>query len=332
MLALHIPDGFIDGPTSLLAGVIAIGGIALCLRRTSATLAEREIPIVGLVAAFVFAAQMINFPVANGTSGHLLGGVLAGVLVGPWAGALAVSVVLVVQALLFADGGLSALGLNIVNMALAGTFVGYGIFLLLRRRARQHTVVGDRRLRAGGLPRADRRRARLRGRVRARRQRRGLGWIGGYRDARCTRPDRHRRGHHHDARRRRGDGLAARPRLRRPGHQAADRGVGTGAGAVVNRRISYVAFLVIGLAAALTLVIVLAPNANPNPDGLEKVAADTGIDNGMTDHALADGPLADYGVSGVDNTWVATWIAGGLGIAATFILCAGLVYLVRRRT
>jgi len=133
MLALHIPDGFIDGPTSLLAGVIAIGGIALCLRRTSATLAEREIPIVGLVAAFVFAAQMINFPVANGTSGHLLGGVLAGVLVGPWAGALAVSVVLVVQALLFADGGLSALGLNIVNMALAGTFVGYGIFLLLRR-------------------------------------------------------------------------------------------------------------------------------------------------------------------------------------------------------
>jgi cobalt/nickel transport system permease protein len=133
MLALHIPDGFIDGPTSLLAGVIAIAGIALCLKRTSATLGERDIPIVGLVAAFVFAAQMINFPVANGTSGHLLGGVLAGVLVGPWAGALAVSVVLVVQALLFADGGLSALGLNIVNMALAGTFVGYGIFLVLRR-------------------------------------------------------------------------------------------------------------------------------------------------------------------------------------------------------
>ena len=100
----------------------------------------------------------------------------------------------------------------------------------------------------------------------------------------------------------------------------------------MNRRSSYVAFLVIGLAAALALVIVLAPSANPDPDGLEKVAADQGIDSRVTDHALADGPLADYGVSGVENTWVATWIAGGLGVAATFILCAGLVYLVRRRT
>ena len=102
--------------------------MALCLRKTSQTLEDREIPVVGLAAAFVFAAQMLNFPVASGTSGHLLGGVLAAVLVGPWAGALAVTVVLVVQALLFADGGLSALGLNIVNMALVGAFVGYGVF------------------------------------------------------------------------------------------------------------------------------------------------------------------------------------------------------------
>ena len=100
----------------------------------------------------------------------------------------------------------------------------------------------------------------------------------------------------------------------------------------MKRRVSNIAFLVIGLAAAVALVILLAPDANPNPDGLEKVAADKGIDSEVTDHALADGPFADYGVSGVDNTWVATWIAGGLGIAATFILCAGLVYLVRRRT
>lgn len=133
MIGLHIPDGFIDGPTSVAAGLIAIAGVALCLRRTSTTLEDREIPIVGLVAAFVFVAQMLNFPVANGTSGHLLGGVLAAVLVGPWAGALAVTVVQVVQALLFADGGLSALGLNVVNMALAGTFIGYGIFVVVRR-------------------------------------------------------------------------------------------------------------------------------------------------------------------------------------------------------
>jgi cobalt/nickel transport system permease protein len=133
VLAMHIPDGFIDAPTSLAAGLIALVVVAWCLRRTATTLDEREVPIVGLVAAFVFAAQMLNFPVANGTSGHLLGGVLAAVLVGPYAGALAVTVVLVVQGLLFADGGLSALGLNVINMAFVGAFVGYGVFLLVRR-------------------------------------------------------------------------------------------------------------------------------------------------------------------------------------------------------
>jgi cobalt/nickel transport system permease protein len=133
VLAMHIPDGFIDGPTSMVAGVVAIIGVAWCLRMTARTLDEREVPIVGLVAAFVFAVQMLNFPVANGTSGHLLGGVLAAVLVGPYAGALAVTVVLVVQALLFADGGLSALGLNVINMAFVGAFGGYGVFLVARR-------------------------------------------------------------------------------------------------------------------------------------------------------------------------------------------------------
>ncbi len=130
---MHIPDGFIDGPTSLVAGMLAITAIAWCVKKTSETLSDRDIPVVGLAAAFIFAAQMLNFPVANGTSGHLLGGVLAAVLVGPYAGALAITVVLVVQALLFADGGLSALGLNVVNMALAGSFVGYGLYVVLRK-------------------------------------------------------------------------------------------------------------------------------------------------------------------------------------------------------
>lgn len=129
---MHIPDGFIDAPVSVAAGVVAAGGLAVSLRRASGSLEDRGAPLAGLVAAFVFAVQMLNFPVASGTSGHLLGGVLAAVLVGPWVGSLCVSVVLVVQALLFADGGLSALGLNIVNMALVGAFVGYGAFLLVR--------------------------------------------------------------------------------------------------------------------------------------------------------------------------------------------------------
>jgi cobalt/nickel transport system permease protein len=130
---MHIPDGFINAPTSLAAGAVAAGGVGVSLRRAAQTLQERQAPLAGLVAAYIFAVQMLNFPVAAGTSGHLLGGALAAILVGPWVGALCVAVVLVVQALLFADGGLSALGLNIINMALVTAWGGYAIFLLLRR-------------------------------------------------------------------------------------------------------------------------------------------------------------------------------------------------------
>src|SRR5262245_43018618 len=140
---MHIPDGFIDAPTSAAAGAVAVGALGVCLRRSGEMLEDREAPLAGLVAAFVFAAQMLNFPVAAGTSGHLLGGVLAAVLVGPWAAVLCVSVVLTVQAVVFADGGLSALGLNIVNMALVTALGGYLVFLLLRSvlPARQSSVV-----------------------------------------------------------------------------------------------------------------------------------------------------------------------------------------------
>ena len=124
-------------------------------------------PVVGLVAAFVFAVQMLNFPVANGTSGHLLGGVLAAVLVGPYAGALAVTVVLVVQALLFADGGLSALGLNVVNMALVGAFAGYGVFLVVRRLLGRSVARPSRRRPARRVHRAGAGRRRVHPRVRA---------------------------------------------------------------------------------------------------------------------------------------------------------------------
>lgn len=126
--AMHIPDGFIDAPVSLAAGVIAVVGIAICLRGARRQLDERTAPLAGLVAVFVFAMQMLNFPVAAGTSGHLLGGALAAILVGPYAGALAVSVVILVQGLLFADGGLSALGLNIINMGLVTAIVGWFVF------------------------------------------------------------------------------------------------------------------------------------------------------------------------------------------------------------
>jgi cobalt/nickel transport system permease protein len=130
---VHVPDGFINASTSIGAGAVAAGGIGLSLRRAAQTLQERQAPLAGLVAAYIFAVQMLNFPVAAGTSGHLLGGVLAAVLVGPWAGAICVAVVLVVQSLLFADGGLTALGLNITNMAVVGVFGGWAVCSLLRR-------------------------------------------------------------------------------------------------------------------------------------------------------------------------------------------------------
>ena len=141
---MHIPDGFVDVPTSAVAGVVAIGGVGVSLRRAGEVLDERGVPLAGLTAAFVFAAQMLNFPVASGTSGHLIGGLLAAVLVGPSVAVVCLTVVLVVQALLFADGGLSALGLNIVNLALVPALLGYPVFVALRRvlpRSRASIVV-----------------------------------------------------------------------------------------------------------------------------------------------------------------------------------------------
>lgn len=129
---MHIPDGFISGPTSAVFGVAAAGGVAVSVKQTGRYLSERQVPLAGLLAAFIFAAQMFNFPVLPGMSGHLLGGVLAAVLVGPWAGFLIISIVLVVQAFM-ADGGLTALGLSIFNMGFLGAVCGYLIYRLILR-------------------------------------------------------------------------------------------------------------------------------------------------------------------------------------------------------
>jgi len=125
---MHVPDGFLDAPTSVATGVVAVAGVALALRGARKELDDRTAPMAGLVATFVFATQMLNFPVGAGTSGHLLGGALAAILVGPWTGLLCVSVVLIVQALLFADGGITALGTNITLMAIVGVVLGWLVF------------------------------------------------------------------------------------------------------------------------------------------------------------------------------------------------------------
>jgi cobalt/nickel transport system permease protein len=131
-LAMHIPDGFLSLPVSLITWVIAIALIVVALNQVQARYQERTVPIMGVCAAFIFAAQMINFPIPGGTSGHLLGGTLAGILLGPWAGALVVSVVFIVQAFIFQDGGITVLGANIFNMGLIGTFGGYYLYRAIR--------------------------------------------------------------------------------------------------------------------------------------------------------------------------------------------------------
>ena len=129
---MHIPDGFIDIPTSLAFAGLSAAGVALSLKGAKSSLDEKTAPLAGLTATFIFAVQMLNFPVAAGTSGHLLGGALAAVLVGPWAASLAITVVLLMQGLLFADGGLTALGLNIFNMSFLGVWAGYAIFVMVK--------------------------------------------------------------------------------------------------------------------------------------------------------------------------------------------------------
>jgi cobalt/nickel transport system permease protein len=129
---MHVPDGFLDAPTSVATGAVAVVAVGAALRGARRELDDKTAPLAGLVATFVFATQMLNFPVGAGTSGHLLGGALAAVLVGPATGLLCMSVVFLVQALLFADGGITALGTNVDLMGVVTVLVGFGVFRLLQ--------------------------------------------------------------------------------------------------------------------------------------------------------------------------------------------------------
>ena len=138
---MHIPDGFLSPPVWGSLDLLSGAAVAFGLRRTSATLQEKSIPLMGVLSAFIFAAQMLNVPVAGGTSGHFLGGALAGIILGPWIGLIVMAIILIVQCFLFQDGGVAALGANIFNMGLVGSFLGAWIYWALRR-----VVVGKRAL------------------------------------------------------------------------------------------------------------------------------------------------------------------------------------------
>ena len=138
---MHVPDGFLDAPTSIATGVVAVAAVGVALRGARRELDDRTAPVAGLVAAFVFAAQMINFPVGAGTSGHLIGAALAVALAGPFTATLCLAVVLGVQAVFLADGGLTALGTNITLMAIVGVWTAAGVIMLGRLVLPRRTTV-----------------------------------------------------------------------------------------------------------------------------------------------------------------------------------------------
>lgn len=131
-LPVHLPDGFVNGPINVAAGVASVTVCAVALRRARDTMGDRQIPLVGVTAAFVFAAQMLNFPIAGGTSGHFMGAALTAILMGPLSAVLVLALVLSIQCLVFADGGITALGTNILNMGIVGGFGAYGLFVAAR--------------------------------------------------------------------------------------------------------------------------------------------------------------------------------------------------------
>lgn len=333
---MHVPDGFLDVPTSVATGAVAAGAVGVALRKAGPEIRESGPALPGLVAAFIFATQMVNFPVGAGTSGHLLGGALAAALVGPWTGILCMTVVLVVQAVLFADGGLTALGTNVVLMGVVTVAVGYLVIraLLAVLPASRSSVVGASVLGAfvavpvaavvfsllyavGGtvdLPI---------GKVATAM----IGWhlLIGLGEAMITgavvgavlssRPDivyvaRHLAAELElvgpDGERTLVSADSAAPARR--GHRGTLLGL-VGASVVVAGGISYL--------------------ASASPDGLEFVGEQLGFAG--EDSAVAGSPLADYAVSGVGNTFWSGSLAGLLGVAVTILVGVALAWLLRRR-
>lgn len=384
---MHVPDGFINAPVSVAAGVVAAGAVAVSLRGARRELGagaqesargasagagapvdgaggvggERTAPLAGLVAAFIFAVQMLNFPVAAGTSGHLLGGALAAILVGPYTGVLCVSVVLLMQGVLFADGGLTALGVNIVVMGVVTVLVAYGLFrLLLRVLPQRRTSVTVASFVAAMVSVPASAAAFT-----------GIYAIGGTADVAlgrvfaamvsvhvligigeaaitaatvgavvAVRPDLV-----HGARE-----LAAGPlrlrtaRVAAPGDGAPEPGAVTEAAAEpstvadpaadaapVPARRSNRGLWLGGLAATVICAGVVSFYASASPDGLEKVAADNGIDEQVEEHAAAESPLADYGIAGVSDARLGGGLAGVIGASATLAAGSGVFLAVRRR-
>ncbi|GAB2674909.1 energy-coupling factor ABC transporter permease [Thalassiella azotivora] len=333
---MHVPDGFLDATTSIATGALAAGAVGLSLQRAEREVRETGPALAGLTSAFVFAVQMVNFPVGPGTSGHLMGGALAAVLVGPWTAVLVLTVVLMLQALFFADGGLTALGTNITLIGVVTVLVGYVVTraLLGVLPRRPGSVVPAAGVGAfvsvpaaalvfvalyavgGAVPiPLERLTAAM------------LGWhaVIGVGEALitaavvgavvATRPDLV-----HAARHLRPD-LVLVDAEGRSRTVAADAPVATRPG----RRP-----LAVGLAVSLVVGGLLSLAASANPDGLEHVGETLGFADSARDSAVAGSPLADYGVAGVGDAALSGALAGVVGVLLTVVVGLGVAALAAR--
>lgn len=318
---MHAPDGFLNTGTAIVTAGISAGTLGLAMRQMKDTVTEKVIPLAGVVAAFVFAAQMFNFPVAAGTTGHLMGGALAAILLGPHLGALVVAVVVIVQAVFFADGGLTALGYNILNMAIVPAYGGWGAYTIFRRwfPKTKGGVLGAAALAAwlsvvlsaasfsiqwlfgataevsfptvfGAMV--------------------GVHALIGIGEAAITAMAI-------------GAVLASRPDLVF-GAQDLDR-----ATLDAESKIPMRTFLIGGALATLVFAAVVSQFAVDNPDGLEWVAEEQGFIDSARDHRLEGWPFADYATRGIENEALSLAIAGVVGVLITFLVAWGILRTVK---
>ncbi|MGD0782118.1 MAG: energy-coupling factor ABC transporter permease [Candidatus Aminicenantales bacterium] len=303
---MHIPDGFLDAKTIGAASVLSAAGVAAALRHIKSSLTSRKVPLMGLAAAFLFVAQMINFPVIGGTSGHLLGGVLAAVLLGPNEAVLVMVVVISAQCLLFADGGLLSLGANVLNMGLVAPLGGYALFRLAAARlwspagrfaaaslAAWFSVVLASVFCAGELAWSG-----------------TVPWSLGFPAM---------AGIHILI----GAGEAVITTLvltaivkARPELLPAFQGPGTPPLKKPSANV-----LVLGSLMVLGLIVFVLPFASPWPDGLEKAASTLGFESRALSKPVLSSPLADYRVPGIGSLPLATALAAAVGAILVFSGC-----------
>jgi cobalt/nickel transport system permease protein len=308
--------------TALASGALSIGTVGMALRQARDQLKDKAIPLAGITAAFVFAAQMFNFPVAAGTTGHLLGGALAAILLGPSVGVIVVTIVVVVQGLAFADGGITALGYNVLNMAVIPAYGGYAVFRLFRRWFPRSTggVVGATGLAAWAS-------------VVMSSVAFAIEWLFGatapvaFDDVFGAMVGVHSLigiGEGVISALAVGAVLASRPDLV---FGAADLDRAQLADTKVKTR----TFVIGGILVSLMFAAVVSQFAVDEPDGLERVAEDTGFLGATTDHALADSIFADYATAGISNETLSLAVAGIVGTLVTLAVVAGIFLAMRER-